>query len=343
MEPSTAQLDATQQHHEYFKLSSGKGQGVVLMTRSTFLLGGTAGEGWGHPTGKVQTSLFLLSVRSSHCWAASPGHWAPELAISPLGSFILASGSCVCFCSLGLVMLCYLLSQSKFLILVSWSAQMTPCLRAWPSYGKEFLILWILRPVLLHFSLVCLDFIPIAAAFALVAGSHPQTWLQLIFNHWLHLSAFGCNIKVWKHTTSLQQDIPKQLPDLAIKTERAQMHKEAASLSTLKYNQVHWIKAPGLGHCKLVMSAYQGSQQISVAKGQEPISGKLKNESFIYLNSSICTFTAIPSVFRKWKIISIWAELQTEPVQGFHIACGCSWEQRPFHLSSSQTWPFPLL
>lgn len=44
MEPSTAQLDAAQQHHEYFTLSSGKGQGMVLMTRSTFLLGGQVGR-----------------------------------------------------------------------------------------------------------------------------------------------------------------------------------------------------------------------------------------------------------------------------------------------------------
>lgn len=44
MEPGTAQLDATQQHQEYIKLGSGKGQGVLLMTRSTFLLGGQLGR-----------------------------------------------------------------------------------------------------------------------------------------------------------------------------------------------------------------------------------------------------------------------------------------------------------
>lgn len=38
MEPGTARLNA-QQYQEYFKLSGGNGQGVLLMTRSTFLLG----------------------------------------------------------------------------------------------------------------------------------------------------------------------------------------------------------------------------------------------------------------------------------------------------------------
>jgi len=265
-----------------------------------------------------------MSVWSPCCGAAFPGHWTPDSAISPSGSFFLALGSCVCLCSLGLVMLWHLPLHSRFLLLVSWSAHMTLCLKPWPSYGKEFLILWILRPVLLQFSWVCLDFIPVAVASALVSGSHPQTWLQLILNHWLQLSVFGCISKFGNILPVFNRTYLSSCQIWQLKLSEGRCTKWQRVLQhCLEYNQFHWIKAPILGQCKLISSVYQESQQMSVSKGQEPTSGKMRNESLVYSNSSICTFPAIPLVFTKWKIISSWAGLQTKPVlQGFTLLVG---------------------
>lgn len=109
---------------------------------------------------------------------------------------------------------------------------MAPRLKHRP-YSKEFFIFCILRSVLLHNSLVCPWVYPCCCCLCSGTCFPPPNLVVPYSCPWLPLAAVGCvqGSKVGKNTASLQQAVPKQCLDLAIKTERTQTCTEAVSPS----------------------------------------------------------------------------------------------------------------